>query len=156
MRWAGYVARTGKKRNACRILVRKPEGKTRAQKLRRRWEDNIKVGCGGIGWIDPAQDRDQYRTLVNTVMNLRVPQMLVISRVPERMAASQAGLCFLELVRDKGRAITQAVSRWLPIAAGRVRSRSAMIKGKLNVAFDDGIFVRRRWTVEFAACGEKS
>ena len=46
---------------------------------KRRWEDNIKmdlheVGCGGMDWIDMAQDRDGRRALVNAVMNLRVPQ----------------------------------------------------------------------------------
>jgi hypothetical protein len=45
---------------------------------RRRWEDNIKmdireVGCGGMKWIELAQDRDRWRALVNVVMNLRVP-----------------------------------------------------------------------------------
>jgi DNA relaxase NicK len=45
---------------------------------RRRWEDNIKmdlqeVGCGGMDWIDMAQDRDRWRAVVNAVMNLRVP-----------------------------------------------------------------------------------
>jgi len=44
---------------------------------RRRWEDNIKidlkeVGCGGMDWIELAQDRDRWRALVNAVMNLRV------------------------------------------------------------------------------------
>jgi hypothetical protein len=65
----------GEKRNANRILVGKPEGK-------RRWEDQdvggwtiLKwmVGWDGRDWIDLAQDRDQWRALVNTVMNLRVP-----------------------------------------------------------------------------------
>jgi hypothetical protein len=68
----------GKKRNACRILVGKPEGKRRLGRPRRRWEDNIKmyireIGWGNTEWIDLAQDRDQWRDLVNTVMNLRVP-----------------------------------------------------------------------------------
>jgi hypothetical protein len=58
--------------------VGKPEGKRPLGRLRRRWEDNIrmalrKIGWRGIDWIDLAQDRDQWRALVNTVMNLRVP-----------------------------------------------------------------------------------
>ena len=56
-----------------RGLVGKPEGK----RPRRRWEDNIKmelqeVGCGGMDWIELAQDRDSWRALVNAVMNLWV------------------------------------------------------------------------------------
>jgi hypothetical protein len=58
--------------------VRKPEGKRPLGRRRRRWEDNIKIDLREIGWdvmdwIDLAQDRDQWRALVNTVMNLRVP-----------------------------------------------------------------------------------
>jgi hypothetical protein len=68
----------GEKRNAYRILLGKPEGKRPLGRSRRRWEDNIKTDLRGIGWcdmdwIDLAQDRDQWRALVNTVMNLRVP-----------------------------------------------------------------------------------
>jgi hypothetical protein len=68
----------GEKRNAYRILVGKPEGKRLLGKPRRRWVDNIKMDLGEIGWddmdwIDLAQDRDQWRALVNTMMNLRVP-----------------------------------------------------------------------------------
>jgi hypothetical protein len=68
----------GKKRNAYRILVGKPEGKIPLGKPRCRWVDNIKIdlretGWDGVDWIDLAQDRDQWRALVNTVMNLRVP-----------------------------------------------------------------------------------
>jgi hypothetical protein len=48
MRWAGHVARMGKKRNAYRILVRKTEGKK--GKPRRRWEDNIRMDLKEIGW----------------------------------------------------------------------------------------------------------
>jgi hypothetical protein len=78
MRWAGHVARIGEKRNAYRILVGKPEGKRPLGKPRRRWVDNIKLDLREIGWdgmdsIDLAQDRDQWRALVNTVMNLWVP-----------------------------------------------------------------------------------
>jgi hypothetical protein len=78
MRWAEHVARTVEKRNVYRILVGKPEGKRSLRRPRRRWEDNIKMDLRGIGWggmdrIDLAQDRDQWRALVNTVMNLRVP-----------------------------------------------------------------------------------
>jgi hypothetical protein len=68
----------GKKRNACRILVGKPEGKRLLGRVRRRWVDNIKIDLreirwDGMDWIDLVQDRDQWRALVNTVMNLRVP-----------------------------------------------------------------------------------
>jgi hypothetical protein len=67
----------GEKRNAYRILVGKPEGKRPLGRPRRRWVDNIKrdlreVGWDGMDWIDLAQDMDQWRALVNTVMNLRV------------------------------------------------------------------------------------
>jgi hypothetical protein len=66
------------KRNAYRIVVGKPEGKTPLGRPRRRWVDNTKtdlteIGWDGIDWIDLAQDRYQWRALVNTVMNLRVP-----------------------------------------------------------------------------------
>jgi hypothetical protein len=58
-------------RNAYRILVGKPEGKRPLGRHRRRWEDNI--GWSDMDWIDLAQDMDQWRALVSTVMNLRVP-----------------------------------------------------------------------------------
>jgi hypothetical protein len=66
------------KRNAYRILVGKPGGKRPLGRPRRRWVDNIKInlseiGWGGMDWIDLAQNRDQWISLVNTVMNLRVP-----------------------------------------------------------------------------------
>jgi hypothetical protein len=58
--------------------VGKPEGKRPLGRPRRRWEDNIRmdvreIGWGGMDCIDLAQDRDQWRALVNTVMKLRVP-----------------------------------------------------------------------------------
>jgi hypothetical protein len=67
----------GEKRNACRILVGKAEGKRPLGGPRRRWADSIIMDLREIGWdgmdrIDLAQDRDQWRALVNTVMNLRV------------------------------------------------------------------------------------
>jgi hypothetical protein len=79
MRWAGHVARIGENRNAYRILVGKPERKkNHREDIRRTWVDNIKMDLREIGWdgvdlIDMAQDRDQWRALVNTVLNLRVP-----------------------------------------------------------------------------------
>jgi hypothetical protein len=77
MSWARHVTRMGEKRNACRILVGKPEGKRPPVRLRRRWVDNIKIdlreiGWGGMDWFDLAQDMDQWRALVGTAMNLRV------------------------------------------------------------------------------------
>jgi hypothetical protein len=65
-------------KNAYRVLVGKPEGMRTLGRQRCRWVDNIKmdlkeIGWGGMDWIDLAQDRDQWMTLMNTVMNLRVP-----------------------------------------------------------------------------------
>jgi len=65
-------------RGVYRVLVGKREGKRPLGRTRLRWEDNIKidlleVGCGGMDWIELAQDRDRWRALVNAVMNLRIP-----------------------------------------------------------------------------------
>jgi hypothetical protein len=78
MRWAGHVARMGQTRNAYRIVVGKPEGKRPLGRPKRRWVDNIKIDLREIGWddmdwFDLAHDKDQWRALVNMVMNLRVP-----------------------------------------------------------------------------------
>jgi hypothetical protein len=64
MRWAGHVPRMGEKRNAYRLLVRKPEGKRPLGRPRRRWVDNIRMDLGEVGWsdldwIDLAQDRNR-------------------------------------------------------------------------------------------------
>ena len=78
MRWAGHVARMVERRGVYMVLVEKPEGRRPLGRPRRKWEDNIKmdlqkVGCGGINWIELAQDSDRWRAIVNAIMNLRVP-----------------------------------------------------------------------------------
>jgi hypothetical protein len=67
----------GERIGVCRVLVGKLEGKRPLGRPRRRLKDNIKmdvlvVGCGGMDWIEVAQDRDSWWSLVNAVMNLRV------------------------------------------------------------------------------------
>jgi hypothetical protein len=68
----------GERRGVYGVLVEKREGKRPLGRPRCRWEDNIKmdlqeVGCGGMEWIELAQVRDSWRTLLNVVMNFRVP-----------------------------------------------------------------------------------
>jgi hypothetical protein len=75
IRWAGDATRVREKRNVCRILVAKPEGKRPLGRPGRRWVDTIKmdlreVGWGGIDWIE---DRDQRRDAVKMVMNSQIP-----------------------------------------------------------------------------------
>jgi hypothetical protein len=74
MRWAGHVA---EERNAYRLLMGKPQGKRPLRRSRRRWVDGIRIdlreiGWGSVDWIRLAQDRDRWRALVNTMMNLWV------------------------------------------------------------------------------------
>ena len=78
MKWAGHVARMEERRVVYMLLVGKPGGKRPLGRPRRRWEDSIKmylqdVGCRCMDWVELAQDRDRWRTLVNAVMNFRVP-----------------------------------------------------------------------------------
>jgi hypothetical protein len=78
MRWAGHVRRMGGPRNTYKVLVGKSEGKTPLGTRRRSWENNYKmdlreIGWGRTDWIQLAQDRDQWKALLNTVMNLSVP-----------------------------------------------------------------------------------
>jgi len=76
--WAGHVVRMGERRDVCRVLAGKPEGKRPLGRPRCRWVVNVKmdlqeVGCKVMDWIEMAQDRDRWRAFVNGVMNLRFP-----------------------------------------------------------------------------------
>jgi hypothetical protein len=73
----GHVAHRGEERNGFRVLMEKPEGQRPLGRPRHRWEDGIRMdlresGWGSVDWIQLAQDKDWWRVLVNTVMNLRV------------------------------------------------------------------------------------
>jgi hypothetical protein len=74
----GACSTNGENRNAYRLLVGNLEGKRPLRRPIRRWVNNIKMGLRevewcGMDWIDLAQDRDQWRVVVNTVVNLRFP-----------------------------------------------------------------------------------
>jgi hypothetical protein len=78
MRSTEHVTRKREKRNAYRLLVGKPERKRPIGRPRHRWEDNItmdlgEVGWGDVDWIGLAKDRNRWRALVDSVLNLRVP-----------------------------------------------------------------------------------
>jgi hypothetical protein len=77
IRLAGHVALTGEMRNVYKSLNGKHEGKRPLGRPRHRCEDIkmdlTEIGCGGVDWFHLAQDRDQWRALMNTVINLRVP-----------------------------------------------------------------------------------
>jgi hypothetical protein len=78
MRWARHVVHMGEARGAYITLVRKPDGRRPLGRPRHRWEDNIKIDLGEIGFGDVdglhlAQDRDRCRALVNMVISLQVP-----------------------------------------------------------------------------------
>jgi hypothetical protein len=78
MRWAAHVAQIWETRNSYRLLVGKSEEKRPLVRPGHRWVDNIKIDLRETGWddiegIDLAQDRNQWKALVNVVMNLRVP-----------------------------------------------------------------------------------
>ena len=79
MMWAGHVARIVERRGVYKILVGKPEGKRQLGRPRRKWDDNIKmdiqdVRCEGMDWVDVAQDRDRWRSVVNVAMKCSVSQ----------------------------------------------------------------------------------
>jgi hypothetical protein len=74
----GACSTYGEVRDVYRVLVRKPEERRPMGRLRRRWEDTIRidlreVGCGCVDWMELAQDKVRWRALVSAVMNLRVP-----------------------------------------------------------------------------------
>jgi hypothetical protein len=78
MRCAGHVARMREEGGVYRVLIGRPEGKRPLGRPRRRWEDNIKldprkIGIEGVNWIQLVHDRAQWRTFLNTVMNVRIP-----------------------------------------------------------------------------------
>jgi hypothetical protein len=81
---AGQEVCMGEMRNVQNILVRKTKGKRPLGRPRHRWEDIIRMDRGKIRWkcvngIHVAQDRDQWEGVVNTVMNLQIPQNFLTS-----------------------------------------------------------------------------
>jgi hypothetical protein len=75
--WARHVAHASEMRSSYKILVGKPQRKRQLERPRRRWEDNIRpdireIGREGGNWMHLALERDQWRAVVNTVMNLGI------------------------------------------------------------------------------------
>jgi hypothetical protein len=90
----GHVSRIGEKKNEQRGLAGTPEGKRPLGRQRRRFVDNIKMNLSEIAWddmdwIDPLQDRDQLRALVNMAMNLLFHRILGNSSLGTQLAASE-------------------------------------------------------------------
>jgi hypothetical protein len=92
MSWAGHITRLREERNAYRLLVWKPEGKRPLGRSRRRWVANIRMdllelGWGDVDWVGLAQDRKSLKTLLNSVLSLRVPSSAQLHRVsyPEEL-----------------------------------------------------------------------
>jgi hypothetical protein len=118
-------------RSAYKILVRKPEVKRPLGRPRRTWENNIRMDLreirwGGMEWIDLAQDRGQWRALVNMVMKLWVPQKILRNCwVAAQLAASQKGIGSMELVSQTG-------TRVLSFHGGKNIIYRAEDKSKLN------------------------
>jgi hypothetical protein len=90
------------KRNVSRLLVGKPEGKRPLGRPKCRWIDNIKLdllvtGVNVVDWIGLAEDRYRWRALVNSIMNLRVPQECWESTVASRVVLSSPELVSYKL-----------------------------------------------------------
>jgi len=91
----------GESRGVYRVLVGKCEGKRPLGRPRRKWEDNIKMdlqelGCGGMDWMDVAQNRDRWLAIVYAVINFGFHKLRAIPCLAENRLASQEGLCSME------------------------------------------------------------
>ena len=103
MRWAGHVACVGNRRGVYKVVVVKPVGWRPLGRPRCRWEDYTRikmdlqeVGCGGLDWMELAQDRDRWRAIMNAVMNFGFHKMRGICLLAENRLASQQQLWSME------------------------------------------------------------